>query len=103
MLFLHAWPVLGRLTSMPRRGDPNLATGHLCRFRGALIPWGEILRLLRVDPAAFMQRESARLGALRRPEPFEGDGRLILARANNPDEELRIPAASSSLRRLRGP
>jgi len=46
---------------MPRRRDPNLKLGHLCRFCGALVPWGEILRLLRVDPdqPAFMQKESA--------------------------------------------
>src|SRR4051812_47246282 len=35
---------------MPRRRDPNFKTGHLCRFCGALISWGEILRLIRVDP-----------------------------------------------------
>ena len=46
---------------MPRRRDPNFKTGHLCRFCGALVPWGEILRLLRVDPdqPPFMQKESA--------------------------------------------
>ena len=35
---------------MPRRRDPNLKTGHLCRFCGQLVPWGSILRLIRVDP-----------------------------------------------------
>jgi len=46
---------------MPRRRDPNFTTGHLCRFCDALVPWGEILRLLRIDPdqPAFMQKESA--------------------------------------------
>lgn len=59
---------------MPRRRDPNFKTGHLCRFCGALVPWGEILRLLRVDPdqPPFMQNESAChaacLVALLRPE-----------------------------------
>jgi hypothetical protein len=59
---------------MPRRRDPNLKTGHLCRFCGQLVPWGQILRLLRVDPdqPAFMQSESAChmdcLRAVLRPE-----------------------------------
>jgi hypothetical protein len=46
---------------MPRRRDPNFTTGHLCRFCGALVPWGEILRLIRVDPDTppFMLSESA--------------------------------------------
>jgi hypothetical protein len=46
---------------MPRRRDPNFLTGHLCRFCGALVPWGRILRLIRVDPDTppFMLSESA--------------------------------------------
>jgi hypothetical protein len=46
---------------MPRRRDPNFITGHLCRFCGELVPWGTILRLLRVDPdqPGFMQKETA--------------------------------------------
>ncbi|MET1112823.1 MAG: hypothetical protein ABWX67_14990 [Allosphingosinicella sp.] len=46
---------------MPRRRDPNFTTGHLCRFCGALVPWGEILRLLRVDPDTppYVRNESA--------------------------------------------
>ena len=46
---------------MPRRRDPNFTTGHLCRFCGALVPWGEILRLLRVDPdqPPYVRNESA--------------------------------------------
>ncbi len=45
---------------MPRR-DPNFTTGHLCRFCGELVPWGAILRLIRVDPdtPGFMLQESA--------------------------------------------
>ena len=45
---------------MPRR-DPNFTTGHLCRFCGELVPWGTILRLLRVDPdtPGYMRNESA--------------------------------------------
>jgi hypothetical protein len=35
---------------MGRRRDPNLLTPHLCRFCGERIKWGEILRLIRVDP-----------------------------------------------------
>jgi len=35
---------------MSRRRDPNFLTGHLCRFCGQLVPWGTILRLIRVDP-----------------------------------------------------
>ena len=46
---------------MPRRRDPNYTTGHLCRFCGQLVPWGTILRLIRVDPDTpdFMLSESA--------------------------------------------
>src|SRR5205085_12316673 len=46
---------------MGRRRDPNFKTGHLCRFCGELVPWGTILRLLRVDPdqPGFMQKETA--------------------------------------------
>jgi hypothetical protein len=46
---------------MVRRRNPNLLTGHLCRFCGEQVPWGRILRLLRVDPdqPPFMQKESA--------------------------------------------
>lgn len=45
---------------MPRR-DPAFTTGHLCRFCGELVPWGTILRLIRVDPdtPGFMLSESA--------------------------------------------
>jgi hypothetical protein len=43
------------------RRDPNFTTGHLCRFCGQLVPWGTILRLIRVDPdtPGFMLSESA--------------------------------------------
>jgi hypothetical protein len=46
---------------MPRRRDPNFRTGHLCRFCGQPVPWGAILRLIRVDPdtPGFMLSESA--------------------------------------------
>ena len=46
---------------MPRRRDPNFITGHLCRFCGELVPWGTILRLIRVDPdtPAYELNESA--------------------------------------------
>ncbi|HEY4071267.1 MAG TPA: hypothetical protein VGM04_06905 [Sphingomicrobium sp.] len=46
---------------MPRRRDPSFTTGHLCRFCGELVPWGTILRLIRVDPdtPGFMLSESA--------------------------------------------
>jgi hypothetical protein len=46
---------------MPRRRDPSFTTGHLCRFCGELVPWGTILRLIRVDPdtPGFMLQESA--------------------------------------------
>ena len=45
---------------MPRRRDPNLLTGYLCRFCGKRITWGTILRLLRVDPdtPGYMLNES---------------------------------------------
>jgi hypothetical protein len=46
---------------MPQRRDPNFLTGHLCRFCGQPVPWGTILRLIRVDPdtPGFMLSESA--------------------------------------------
>lgn len=46
---------------MPRARDPNLKTGHLCRFCGELVPWGKILRLIRVDPDTppYVLQESA--------------------------------------------
>jgi len=46
---------------MPRRRDPNFTTGHLCRFCGELVPWGTILRVMRVDPDTppYMLQESA--------------------------------------------
>lgn len=46
---------------MRRRRDPSFLTGHLCRFCGAPVPWGEILRLLRVDPDTppYVRNESA--------------------------------------------
>lgn len=46
---------------MARQRDPNFLTGHLCRFCGQPVPWGTILRLLRVDPDTppYMQNESA--------------------------------------------
>jgi hypothetical protein len=47
--------------AMGRRRDPAMLTQHLCRFCGARIRWGEILRLIRVDPDTplFMLSESA--------------------------------------------
>ena len=46
---------------MPRKRDPNFLTGHLCRFCGEPVPWGTILRLLRVDPDTppYVRQESA--------------------------------------------
>lgn len=46
---------------MPRRRDPSFTTGHLCRFCGESVPWGTILRLIRVDPDTppFVLQESA--------------------------------------------
>ena len=46
---------------MPRKRDPNFTTGHLCRFCGELVPWGTILRLIRVDPDTppYVLQESA--------------------------------------------
>lgn len=46
---------------MSQRRDPNFLTGQLCRFCGQPVPWGTILRLLRVDPDTppYMQNESA--------------------------------------------
>ena len=46
---------------MARKRDPNFTTGHLCRFCGELVPWGTILRLIRVDPDTppYVLQESA--------------------------------------------
>jgi len=46
---------------MPRRRNPNYTTGHLCRFCGELVPWGTILRIIRVDPdtPGYMLNETA--------------------------------------------
>ena len=46
---------------MPRTRDPNVTTGHLCRFCGELVPWGTILRLIRTDPntPGYMLNETA--------------------------------------------
>ena len=46
---------------MPRRRDPNFTTGVTCRFCGQLVPWGTILRVIRVDPdtPGFVLQESA--------------------------------------------
>ena len=46
---------------MPRRRNPNFNTGHLCRFCGELVPWGTILRLIRIDPDTppYVLQESA--------------------------------------------
>ena len=45
---------------MPRR-DPNFTTGVTCRFCGELVPWGTILRIIRVDPDTppYVLQESA--------------------------------------------
>ena len=45
---------------MPRR-DPNYTTGVTCRFCGELVPWGTILRIIRVDPDTppYVLQESA--------------------------------------------
>ena len=59
---------------MARRRDPNFLTGHLCRFCGQPVPWGTILRLIRVDPDTqpYELNESARhtecLRSVLRPE-----------------------------------
>ena len=46
---------------MARKRDPNFKTGHLCRFCGEPVPWGTILRLIRVDPDTppYVLQESA--------------------------------------------
>ena len=46
---------------MTRRRDPAFTTGVTCRFCGELVPWGTILRLIRVDPdtPAYARNESA--------------------------------------------
>jgi hypothetical protein len=81
---------------MPRRRDPNFTTGHLCRFCGQLVPWGQILRLIRVDPDTppFMLAESAChadcLGALLRPEVELTFHRHWNGKAPMPDDDADI-------------
>ena len=59
---------------MAKRRDPNFLTGHLCRFCGGTVPWGTILRLIRIDPDTppYVVQESAChtecLQAVLRPE-----------------------------------
>lgn len=59
---------------MTRTRSVDFTTGHLCRFCGKVVPWGAILRLIRVDPdtPGFMLSESAChtecLRAVLRPE-----------------------------------
>jgi hypothetical protein len=102
---------------MGRRRDPNFTTGHLCRFCGALVPWGRILRLLRVDPGQppFMQSESAChaecLRAVVRPEQELSFHRHWNGRAPLLDDDADIegrpcamcarPVAPAALVRLR--
>src|SRR5690349_22096101 len=58
---VHERAIIEKLNPMPRTRDPNYKTGHLCRFCGELVPWGTILRLIRVDPDTppYMLSESA--------------------------------------------
>jgi hypothetical protein len=81
---------------MPRRRDPKFTTGHLCRFCGKLVPWGAILRLIRVDPdtPGFMLSESAChtecLRAVLRPEVELTFHRHWNGKAPMPDDETDI-------------
>ena len=102
---------------MPRRRDPNFTTGVLCRFCGQLVPWGTILRLIRVDPdtPGFMLSESAChsecLRKLLRPEVELNFHRHWNGRAPMPDDDADIdskpcamcarPIAPADLVRLR--
>jgi hypothetical protein len=78
---------------MPRRRDPNFTTGHLCRFCGQLVPWGTILRLIRVDPdtPGYMLLETAChtecLRRLLRPEAALTFHRHWAGRAPLPDDD----------------
>jgi hypothetical protein len=81
---------------MPRRRDPQFTTGHLCRFCGKLVPWGTILRLIRVDPdtPGFMLSESAChtecLRAVLRPEVALTFHRHWNGKAPMPDDDADI-------------
>ena len=81
---------------MPRHRDPHFTTGHLCRFCGKLVPWGAILRLIRVDPdtPGFMLSESAChtecLRALLRPEVALTFHRHWNGKAPMPDDDADI-------------
>lgn len=87
---------------MPRHRDPNFTTGHLCRFCGQLVPWGTILRIIRVDPDTppYMLNETAAhtecLAQLLRPgvdltfpRHWAGKGPLP-----NDDEDIFLPIPS---------
>jgi len=102
---------------MPRQRDPNFKTGHLCRFCGELVPWGTIVRLIRVDPdtPGFMLSESAChtecLRRVLRPEVPLTFHRHGSGRAPMPDDNADIdgkpcamcakPIAPANLVRLR--
>lgn len=84
---------------MGRRRDPNFTTGHLCRFCGQLVPWGTILRIIRVDPdtPGYMLNETAChtecLAKLLRPEveltfPRHWGGRVPYL---DDDEDIYLP------------
>jgi hypothetical protein len=79
-----------------RRRDPQFTTGHLCRFCGKLVPWGTILRLIRVDPdtPGFMLSESAChtecLRAVLRPEVALTFHRHLNGKAPMPDDDADI-------------
>ncbi|HYU95540.1 MAG TPA: hypothetical protein VE989_05185 [Sphingomicrobium sp.] len=81
---------------MPRRRDPNFITGHLCRFCGELVPWGTILRLIRVDPdtPGYMLNETAChkecLKRVLRPEVALTLHRHWAGRAPLPDDDADV-------------
>ena len=73
-----------------------MLTHHLCRFCGERIPWGEILRVIRVDPddPPFMLSESAChqacLIAVLRPEVTLDFPRHWPGRSSFPDDSADI-------------
>ena len=81
---------------MPRRRDPAFRTGHLCRFCGAPVAWGEIVRLLRTDPDTppwQCNESAAHLACLRaalRPEVPLAFARHWPGKAPLPDDSAEI-------------
>jgi hypothetical protein len=88
---------------MGRRRDPEMLTGHVCRFCGEGIAWGAILRVLRTDPGqpGYLQKESAChaecLARVLRPEVPLAFARHWNGKAPLPDDAADIAGAPCAI------